>query len=67
MWSIGAFVTGVLLLAIVLFVPVMHTLFAVETLKAAQIGWIVLLAVIPTALIQAVRVLRFRKDFEKNI
>ena len=67
MWSIGAFVTGVLLLAIVLFVPVMHTLFAVETLKAAQIGWIVLLAVIPTALIQAVRVFRFRKDFEKNI
>ena len=67
MWSIGAFVTGVLLLAIVLFVPVLHTLFAVETLKAAQIGWIVLLAVIPTALIQAVRVLRFRKDFEKNI
>lgn len=57
-WSMGAFAAGVLLLALVLFVPFMHGLFMVETLKMAQIGWIVLLAFLPTACIQAFRILK---------
>lgn len=54
-WSIAAFVTGVLLLAFILFVPFMHRLFLVEPLKPSQIGWIVLLAVLPALCIQLIR------------
>ncbi len=58
MWSIAAFVTGILLLAMVLFVPIMQGLFMVEPLDMIQIGLIVLLAFLPTACIQIVRVLK---------
>lgn len=57
-WSLAAFVTGILLLAIILFVPLLHELFMVESLVMVQIGWIVLLAFIPTAGIQFVRIIR---------
>ena len=57
-WSLAAFVTGILLLAIILFVPLLHGLFMVESLVMVQIGWIVLLAFIPTAGIQLVRIIR---------
>lgn len=57
-WSIAAFSAGVLFLAIVLLVPFMHGLFMVETLNIAQLGWIVLLAFIPTLCIQMVRVVK---------
>ncbi len=55
--SIGAFFLGVMLLAFVLFVPFMHPLFCVETLTAVQAGFIALLAVIPTVIIQIVKVI----------
>lgn len=58
MWSVAAFATGVLLLAFVLFVPFMQGLFMVEALKMVDIGLIVLLAFIPTACIQLVRVIK---------
>ena len=54
-WSIAAFGTGAFLLAFVLLVPFMHGLFMVETLSVAKLGWIVLLACIPTLSIQIVR------------
>ncbi len=57
-WSIVAFVTGVILLAFVLFVPWMQGLFMVDSLDVNQIGWIALLAVVPTACIQLVRVVK---------
>lgn len=57
-WSIAAFVTGTLLLSFVLFVPLLHGLFMVESLEMIQIGWIVLLALIPTASIQLVRLIK---------
>ena len=60
MWSLAAFATGVLLLAFVLFVPFMHTLFMVEPLDFTQVCWIVLLAFLPTALIQMFRVIKER-------
>ena len=53
--SIAAFGTGAFLLAFVLLVPFMHGLFMVETLSVAKLGWIVLLACIPTLSIQIVR------------
>ncbi len=55
-YSVGAFFLGVFLLAFVLFVPFMHPLFSVQTLNAVQVGFIGLLAVIPTVIIQLIKV-----------
>ena len=57
-YSVGAFFGGVLLLALVIFVPVMRTLFSVSPLSGYQIGMIVLLAVIPTVIIQLYKVMK---------
>ena len=57
-WSVAAFATGVVLLALVLLVPVLHGMFMVEVLSISQIGWIVLLAFIPTAVIQLARIIK---------
>lgn len=51
-YSLGAFATGVLLLAAVLFVAPLQRLFAVETMSGTQLLTVVLLAVLPTVLIQ---------------
>lgn len=51
-WSIAAFAAGVLLLAFVLFVPFMQRWFVVTVLTGSQILWIVVLAFLPTVLIQ---------------
>lgn len=58
--SLGAFVAGIILLALVLFVPVLNRWFAVVALSAGQLGIIVLLAVIPTLLIQVVRLCKHK-------
>ena len=57
-YSIGAFFGGVLLLALVIFVPVMRTLFSVSPLNGYQIGMIALLAFIPTVIIQLYKVMK---------
>lgn len=57
-YSLMAFFAGVLLLAAVLFVPGLNTLFLVSALTSAQIGLIVLLAFIPTVLIQISKMIR---------
>lgn len=56
-WSIGAFAAGTLLLALVLFVPVLRGLFLAATLSMQQVGIIVLLAFLPTLLIQLAKIL----------
>lgn len=58
MWSILAFETGVLLLAAVLFLPGLQVLFAVADLNLRQLVSIVALAVIPTVVIQAGKMIR---------
>lgn len=58
MWSILAFETGVLLLATVLFLPGLQVLFAVADLNLRQLVSIVALAVIPTVVIQAGKMIR---------
>ncbi len=63
LWSIGAFFAGVILLAVILFVPFLHKLFVVETLSWTMVGYIALLAVIPTIIVQIVKVI---KDFVKK-
>ena len=57
-YSVGAFFGGVLLLALVIFVPVMRTLFTVSPLSGYQIGMIALLAFIPTVIIQLYKVMK---------
>ncbi len=51
-YSVGAFIGGVVLLALVLFVPFMHNVFSVVGLSGVQLIWIVILALAPTILIQ---------------
>lgn len=51
-YSLMAFAAGVILLAAVLFLPLLEKLFLVTPLTGAQVGIIVLLAFIPTVLIQ---------------
>ena len=57
-YSLGAFVLGVVLLAAVLFVPGLSSLFAVSALSAAQLGQIALLAVAPTVVIQIYKLIK---------
>ena len=52
MASLGAFVAGIVFLALVLFVPFLSRLFAVATLTGGQLGAIIILALIPTVIIQ---------------
>lgn len=56
-YSLLAFAAGVGLLAFVIFVPFMHSLFKIAELTGAQIGFIALLAFIPTVIIQIVKVI----------
>lgn len=55
--SIGAFFLGTMLLAFVLFVPFMHPLFCIAPLTMVQVGFIGLLAFIPTLIIQTIKVI----------
>ncbi|MBR5153066.1 MAG: cation-translocating P-type ATPase [Clostridia bacterium] len=56
--SIGAFFLGVLLLALVLFVPALQGLFSVSVLTAMEVGYILILAFVPTVLIQIWKLIR---------
>ena len=55
-YSLAAFAVGTLLLALILFVPALHGLFAVTPLTGNQLLWIIGLAVIPTVIIQIFKV-----------
>ena len=60
-YSLTAFAVGTLLLALILFVPALHGLFAVTPLTGKQLFWIIGLAVMPTVLIQIVKVVNENK------
>ena len=60
-YSLAAFAVGTLLLALILFVPTLHSLFAVTPLTGNQLFWIIGLAVMPTVLIQIVKVVNENK------
>ena len=61
-YSLAAFALGTVLLALILFVPALHGLFAVQPLTAQEVWLIVILAIIPTILIQLVKVIRENRD-----
>lgn len=56
-YTIGAFFLGLILLSLVLFVPFLEEVFSVAVLSWAQIGWIALLAFLPTVLIQIKKII----------
>ena len=60
-YSLAAFAVGTLLLALILFVPTLHSLFAVTPLTGNQLLWIIGLAVMPTVLIQIVKIVNENK------
>lgn len=60
-YSLAAFALGTALLALILFVPALHGLFAVQPLSGQEVWLIVILAIIPTILIQLVKVVRERR------
>ena len=55
--SVGAFVLGVLLLSLVLFVPALHGLFAVADITGMQALTILGLALAPTVIVQIIKAL----------
>lgn len=57
-WSIAAFAAGTLLLAIVLTVPALGRLFCIAPLGMVQITMIIILALIPSLIIQMSRMVR---------
>lgn len=57
LYSVGAFVLGVLLLSLVLFVPALHSLFCVSDIAAYQAGLIAALAFAPTVIIQIIKII----------
>ena len=57
-YSLGAFLAGVVLLSLVMFVPFLERLFSVAPLTGSQIGLVYLLAVIPTVVIQLTKIVR---------
>ena len=57
-YSLAAFALGTALLVLILFVPTLHGLFAVQHLSGQEVWLIVILAIIPTVLIQLVKVIR---------
>lgn len=60
-YSLLAFSAGIILLALVMFVPFLQRLFSVSVLGLEQMGLVILLAFIPTVLIQAYKLIRTNK------
>lgn len=61
-YSLLAFATGVVLLAAVLLLPFLETLFQVAPLTLTNVGMIVLLAILPTVCIQLFKAIRDRMN-----
>lgn len=65
-YSWMAFGLGLIFLNSVLFVPFLKNLFEVATLNISQIGWIYLLAFIPTVIIQIIKVIKDSIETNKD-
>lgn len=60
-YSILAFLAGLLLLNAVLFIPAFHGLFMIADLTAGDVGMIYLLAFLPTVIIQLYKIIKERR------
>lgn len=63
-YSLGAFAVGVLLLGSVLEISFLQRLFSVTPLNGAQLGSVILLAIVPTIVIQIFKIVRDLKKKE---
>lgn len=61
-YSLYAFAAGVCLLALVIFVPFLHSVFSVENLSATAIGQVIGLSFIPTVIIQLVKLCHKKRE-----
>lgn len=59
-YSVMAFVTGFVLLSVILWVPALHSLFSVVTIDLSFYGMIIGLAVLPTIVIQIIKMIKNR-------
>ena len=59
-YSLYAFAAGVSLLALVIFLPGLHSVFSIAALPATALGQIVGLALLPTVLIQIMKIIRYK-------
>lgn len=59
-YTIGAFFLGAALLFAILLVPFFAGAFGIAAVNGAQIGWICLLSLLPTLVIQTVKIIRYR-------
>ena len=66
-YSLYAFGAGVGLLALVIFVPVLHGVFSIESLSIQAIGQIVVLSFVPTLIIQFVKIIKTDKKQKNKI
>lgn len=57
-YSLAAFAAGLVLLNLVLFVPILQTLFETVSLSLNQLGLVYLMAFLPTVIIQTVKIVR---------
>ena len=64
---IGAFVLGLILLNLVLFIPFLRTLFVVEKLRTVQYSIIYLFAFLPTLIIQTLKIVMENKKDKNSI
>ena len=66
-YSLYAFGAGVGLLALVIFVPVLHGVFSIESLSIQAIGQIVVLSFVPTLIIQFVKIIKQIRNRKNKI
>ena len=66
-YSLYAFGAGVGLLALVIFVPVLHGVFSIESLSIQAIGQIVVLSFMPTLIIQFVKIIKTDKKLNVTV
>ena len=59
-YSLYAFAAGVSLLALVIFIPGLHSVFSVAALPMTALGQIVGFALLPTVLIQIMKIIRYK-------
>ena len=58
LYSVEAFFAGMFLIAMVMFVPIFHRLLLVTTLATMNYVWVLILAIIPTAIIQIIKYIK---------
>ena len=59
-YSLYAFIAGVSLLALVIFIPGLHSVFSIAALPTTALGQIVGLSLLPTVLIQIMKIIRYK-------